>query len=226
MKTCYIISDLHLNSRRSDIVQRFVSFIGQIANKDNELYILGDLFDYWLGDNSMSKFDLSIASVLRKAADDGLSVYLMHGNRDFLIGRHFASLSNVKLISDPYILCRKSRKFLLMHGDMLCTNDKIYQLFRKIVRNKLIKYLYLLLPLSLKLNFKQKIQYQSKMRNSHYKIIDVTLTGINKYIQNYPVLIHGHTHQQGTYKSEGYIRYVLGDWLKRANYIKINKFFF
>ncbi len=222
MKTVYIISDLHLSAKRQNIVQIFTRFIDTIANKDNELYILGDFFDYWVGDDDLSDFHLHIINILKAASTKGLLIYLMHGNRDFLLGKEFAKLSQVTLIDDPYVLVRDERSFLLMHGDLLCTDDKSYQYFRKFVRNTLIQRFYLMLPLSLRRKLANKIRHQSQQKNARYKIIDVTEKGISQYISDYPILIHGHTHQQGVHHKSAYTRYVLGDWFHSGNYLKID----
>ncbi|WP_235826886.1 UDP-2,3-diacylglucosamine diphosphatase [Facilibium subflavum] len=220
-KTYYIISDLHLSADRLVIVKLFEQFLNDIAKANTQLYILGDFFDYWIGDDDPTPFNQIIADKLKKARDNGLEIFLMHGNRDFLIGRSFAKKANISLIDDPFILKATNQEILLMHGDLLCTDDKSYQLFRKLSRNILVKKLYLSLPLSLRLKLAKKIRQKSQQKNQKYKIIDVTEKGIQKYINGYQTLIHGHTHLMDIHHKDSYTRYVLGDWFKTGSYIKI-----
>lgn len=221
LTNCYIISDLHLSEQRPKIVTLFSQFLQNITAPDHALYILGDFFDYWIGDDDLSDFNRSIIGLLNDAVESGLKIYVMHGNRDFLIGQKFAQLSGVTLIPDPFVLTGGQQEILLMHGDLLCTDDKSYQLFRKVVRNFFIKALYLSLPLKIRRKIAQIIRQQSQKKNIYLKIIDVTTKGINHYIKHYPVLIHGHTHLFNCHQSKNYIRYVLGDWYKSGSFIKI-----
>ena len=223
LTNCYIISDLHLSTHNPHIAKLFSHFLKEITTPGNKLYILGDFFDYWIGDDDLSSFNLSITSILNHAVENGLKVYLMHGNRDFLISQKFAKRSGVILIPEPLTLYNKQQAILLMHGDLMCTDDKNYQLFRKIVRNPTIKSLYLLLPLLLRKKIAKIIRQKSHKKYTKYKAIDITINGINRYINNHEILIHGHTHSFNYHHSTNYIRYVLGNWHNTVgNFIKIH----
>ncbi len=218
----YIIADLHLSEARPEATSLFAEFLSQISITDNTLFILGDFFDYWVGDDVISDFQQHIIKLLSNAHDQGLQVYFMYGNRDFLIGKTFARKAKLELIPDPYVLNLEHKAILLMHGDLLCTDDKSYQIFRQFVRNKLIQKLYLALPRPLRQKIAQKIRGQSKHKNAQYKVIDVTEKGIQKYLNQYQTLIHGHTHMLNVHYEKGYTRYVLGDWFNSGSYIHID----
>ena len=222
LTNCYIISDLHLSDQRPKAVLLFSRFLQKITAPGHTLYILGDFFDYWVGDDDLSDFNCSVIGLLRDAVEQGFKIYLMHGNRDFLLGQQFAKQSGVTLIPDPFVLNNGQEKILLMHGDLLCTDDRSYQLFRKVVRNAFIKAVYLSLPLSLRRKMAQVIRKKSQQKNARFKTIDVTTKGINHYIKHYPVLIHGHTHLFNCHHAKNYTRYVLGDWYNSGSFIKID----
>ena len=120
LNNCYIISDLHLNKYNLDVVNLFSSFLKRITAPEHTLYILGDFFDYWIGDDDLSIFNINIISILNHAVRNGLKIYLMHGNRDFLISKKFSEQSGVILIPEPFILHNKEEGILLMHGDLMC----------------------------------------------------------------------------------------------------------
>lgn len=218
----YIIADLHLNESRPETTILFKKFLNRISLTDNALFILGDFFDYWVGDDVLTSMQKDIIQSLTKAHNNGLQIYFMHGNRDFLIGNIFEKTTKVILIKDPYLLKLRHKKILLMHGDLLCTNDKSYQIFRKFVRNTLIKKLYLSLPALTRQKIAQKIRLKSKQKNEKYKIIDVTSKGIQQYLGKKKLLIHGHTHLLDIHYEKTYTRYVLGDWFDSGSYIHIN----
>ena len=221
-KNYYLIADLHLSEARPDALKLFAHFLKEITSPDNILFILGDFFDYWVGDDAMNGFQRHAVNLLAYAHDGGLIVYFMHGNRDFLIGKRFAQQAKLTLISDPFVLKLKHKSILLMHGDLLCTDDKSYQLFRKIARNSIIKSLYLALPLKIRQAIAQKIRLKSKQKNEKYKIIDVTEQGIQQYLTPHRLLIHGHTHLFNAHHKKHYTRYVLGDWFINGSYIHID----
>ena len=146
----------------------------------------------------------------------------MHGNRDFLIGKQFADQAKITLIDDPCVLEMPEKNILLMHGDLLCTGDKSYQYFRKFVRNRLVKQLYLALPLKLRQILAAKIRQKSRAKNARLKVIDVTQKGIKRYLNHDKILIHGHTHLKAIHRNPNVTRYVLGDWFKSGSYIQID----
>ena len=127
MKPILFISDLHLSPERPDIIELFIHFMDTQASKVDELYILGDLVEYWLGDDDKAMGLEAVFTKMKQAADNGLNIYLMHGNRDFLMGEALAARSGCTLINDPYIANLNATPALLMHGDTLCTYDVSYQ---------------------------------------------------------------------------------------------------
>ena len=219
----YIIADLHLNESRPQTTYLFKTFLNKISQSGNALFILGDFFDYWVGDDVLTNMQQDIILSLANAHDKGLQVYFMHGNRDFLIGNTFAQKANVTLINDPYILELTHKEIVLMHGDLLCTDDTSYQIFRQFVRNSMVKKLYLSLPAKTRQNIARKIRLKSQQKNEKYKTIDVTLKGIKRYLADNKLLIHGHTHLFNTHHEKTYTRYVLGDWFNSGSYIHVDK---
>ncbi|WP_151194127.1 UDP-2,3-diacylglucosamine diphosphatase [Cysteiniphilum sp. JM-1] len=218
----YIIADLHLNESRPQTTDLFKTFLDDISHMGNALFILGDFFDYWVGDDVTSPMQEDIIKALHDAHDKGLTIYFMHGNRDFLIGKSFTQKAKVTLINDPYLLQLKHKNIVLMHGDLLCTDDKSYQMFRYVVRTPVVKKLYLSLSAKTRQRIAQKIRAKSKQKNEKYKIIDVTPKGIKRYLGDNKVLIHGHTHLFNTHHEKNYTRYVLGDWFNTGSYIHID----
>lgn len=219
----YIISDLHLKDSQPKTIKLFQIFLDRISHPGNTLFILGDLFDYWVGDNIVDNAQKETIDFLRDSHNKGLRVYFMHGNRDFLIGKEFAGQAKISIINDPYLLKLKHKNILLMHGDLLCTNDISYQIFRKIIRNIFIKKVYLMLPMKIRKGIAKKIRLKSQQKNDRKKTIDVTLKSIDKYIGKNSIIIHGHTHILGEHREKNYVRYVLGDWFNSGNYIHINQ---
>lgn len=219
----YIIADLHLNESRPQTTRLFKAFLNNISHAGNALFILGDFFDYWVGDDVISPMQEDVIKALTHAHDNGLVVYFMYGNRDFLIGKAFAQKAKVTLIDDPYLLQLTHKETVLMHGDLLCTDDTSYQVFRRFVRNRFIKKLYLSLPAKTRQQIAQKIRLKSKQKNEKYKIIDVSPKGIKQYLGDNKLLIHGHTHLFNIHHEKTYTRYVLGDWFNSGSYIHIDR---
>ena len=218
----YIISDLHLHESRTKSFNLFLSFLDNtIIAKHDTLYILGDFFEYYLGDDILTKFQKTIFKKLSNLHSEGLKVYLMHGNRDFLIGKDIEKKYKITIIDDPHIVTVENKKIQLMHGDLLCTDDIKYQKFRKFSRNKIIKKCFLMLPKFIRIKIansirRKSIQYQRTVK------VDITESGLKDYIGNKSVIIHGHTHLIGTHKHNNTItRFVLGDWHNTGSYIVI-----
>ena len=222
-KNIYIISDLHLSSKRPHTVCLFERFLNEVINENSTLYILGDFFDYWIGDDYVDAFIQHIINLLRATAKKGITIYFMHGNRDFLIGKTFAKKAQLTLIDDPYMLKINDLQILLMHGDLLCTSDVKYQRFRRVARNKWTKTLYLSLPLGIRRSLAKGIRKKSSAHNRKQQVIDVTRQGIDTYAKDVAQLIHGHTHLFNTHLEESPQRHVLGDWDQCGSYIVIDR---
>jgi len=214
------ISDLHLDPARPDVAQAFFRFMENEAPQAEALYILGDFFEAWIGDDLQHPFVDSVKQSLRALTNKGIPVYLMHGNRDFLMGEQFCNETGCQLIDDPTLIELYGHKVLLMHGDTLCTRDVDYLAFRGMVRNPDWQKDFLSKSLQERLAIAENIRAASKEKTSElqYEIMDVTQSEVEKVMaeQDVQVLIHGHTHRPAIHKLEvngkTAERVVLGDW--------------
>jgi len=218
--TTLFISDLHLDPARPDVAQAFFRFMEQQAPKADALYILGDFFEAWIGDDMQHEFIDMVKQSLRTLTETGIPVYLMHGNRDFLIGKQFTDETGCQLLEDPTLLDLFGRKVLLMHGDTLCTRDVDYMAFRQMVRNPAWQKDFLSKTLPERLAIAENIRAASKEKTGQlqYEIMDVTPSEVEKVMteQGVQLLIHGHTHRPAVHQLEvngkAAERVVLGDW--------------
>lgn len=223
------ISDLHLCDSRPHITSVFLAFLQRIATQANALFILGDLFEYWAGDDDIaSAFHQSIISAFRALADAGIPIYLMHGNRDFLISHIFCAQAQITLLDDPTMFELHGNHVLLSHGDALCTDDLDYQAFRNQVRKLAWQKSFLSLPLGLRKQQIEAIRLQSEQAKSQKSvmIMDVNQEALHQLLRatDYPALfIHGHTHRPNQHYIEldGYriTRWVLGDWYEQGSFL-------
>ena len=214
------ISDLHLEAERPDIVRAFLRFLETRAAGAEALYILGDFFEVWIGDDAMDDFQRSIASALRRLSDAGTRIYLMHGNRDFLLGKNFCREAGCTLLKEGSLIELGGEPALLLHGDSLCTRDESYQRLRKRLRNPLSLWLLRHLPLSTRRKLARKLRDASRMRTREKAadIVDVTPEAVPPVMaaRGVRTLIHGHTHRPAVHKllvdGQSAQRIVLGDW--------------
>lgn len=214
------ISDLHLEAERPDITRAFLHFLSTRARSAQALYILGDFFEAWIGDDGMDEFQRSIARALRELSDSGTRIYLMHGNRDFLIGKAFCREAGCTLLRDPSLIDLGGEKILLMHGDSLCTLDVAYMKLRRWLRNPLTLFILRNLPLATRHKLARKLRKESRAqtRMKASEIVDVTPAEVEKIMRDKGVriLIHGHTHRPAVHELEidgrPARRIVLGDW--------------
>ena len=219
----YFISDLHLERIESPITNIFTAFLDDL-NQNDSLYILGDLFESWIGDDNVSELSQYISDRLLMLSERDISVAIMHGNRDFLIGEDFCKASSIELINDPRIIEIDTKKVMLTHGDELCTDDTEYQAFRSVVRNPLWQKDFLNFPISKREKIAGEAKDASKdsKENKAMEIMDVNTDAVLKAFndQNIEIMIHGHTHRPNIHKvsNEGknLTRYVLGDWSKNS----------
>ncbi len=229
----FFISDLHLAGERLEINTLFFQFLENIAIKAESLYILGDLFDYWLGDDQLDHDPLArqIADALKILAQRGVNVFFMSGNRDFLIGQRFAHEAGLVILTDPTIINLYGQQILLMHGDTLCTDDVMYQKFRVQTRNTDWINATLASPYEARQQLAQSIRDQSDSAKSQKaeEIMDVAEAAVQQAFREYryPVLIHGHTHRPAThqYVVDGHEceRWVLADWHGRGEYLEVSE---
>ena len=214
------ISDLHLEAERPDITRAFLHFLQTRATGAEALYILGDFFEVWVGDDAMDEFQRSIAQALRQLADSGTRIFLMHGNRDFMLGQGFCREAGCTLLREGSVITLNGEPILLLHGDRLCTRDESYQRLRKRLRNPFSLWLLRNLPLSTRHKLARKLRDASRMRTREKaaEIIDVTPEVVPQVMARHGVrtLIHGHTHRPAVHKllvdGQDAQRIVLGDW--------------
>lgn len=218
------ISDLHLDADRPDVTQAFLRFLDDRAVHAQALYILGDLFEVWIGDDGMDSYQHQIAQALSRLAQKGTHVFLMHGNRDFMLGKTFCQEAQCQLLSDPSLIHIQGSPVLLMHGDTLCTQDRSYQRKRWKLRNPISRWLLGHLPLSVRHTLAQKLRAASQRYTQEQPtaLTDVTHEAVCQIMRRYQVqtLIHGHTHRPAVHSLEvnntPAQRWVLGDWDKQA----------
>jgi UDP-2,3-diacylglucosamine hydrolase len=223
------ISDLHLCSTHPRVTELFEHFARDIAPKADSLYILGDLFEYWIGDDDLADpFNHSIAQTLRKISDGGVKLFFMHGNRDFLLGEKFAATCGGTLLNDPLLIDLYGTKTLLTHGDALCTADAEYMAFRQQVRDPAFQKQFLAKPLTERRATVEKMRVQSEQSKKikSMDIMDVTESAVSDLQRqyHYPRLIHGHTHRPALHKHQvdgkTCARYVLKDWNQTGGYLQ------
>ncbi|SDF99815.1 UDP-2,3-diacylglucosamine diphosphatase [Phytopseudomonas seleniipraecipitans] len=226
-----LISDLHLEEERPDITRAFLHFLDTRARQAEALYILGDFFEVWIGDDAMTPFQHSIAQALRGLSDSGTRIYLMHGNRDFLLGKAFCREAGCTLLSDPHEVRLAGEKVLLMHGDSLCTLDVGYMKMRRWLRNPVSLFILRNLPLSTRHKLARKLRSESRSqtRTKASDIVDVTPDEVQRVMAAHGVrtLIHGHTHRPATHQlqvdGQPARRIVLGDWDKQGWALQIDE---
>ncbi|MFK4134245.1 UDP-2,3-diacylglucosamine diphosphatase [Pseudomonas luteola] len=226
-----LISDLHLEPERPDISRAFLRFLETEAVHADALYILGDFFEVWIGDDAMDEFQKGIARALKTLSQGGTRIFLMHGNRDFLIGKDFCRLAGCTLLADPTVIEAEGKRLLLMHGDSLCTRDEAYMRLRRWLRNPVSLWILRHLPLKKRRKLARKLRNESKVqtRQKAMDIVDVTpeeVEGIMRRTRT-QTLIHGHTHRPATHQfmldDSAATRIVLGDWDRYGWVLKISR---
>lgn len=228
------ISDLHLDDSRPQITGLFLDFLKQEATQAEALYILGDFFEAWVGDDDDSELGKVVTQALRELSDSGVPVFFMRGNRDFLIGPDFANRAGLQILADPCVLELYGTPALLMHGDLLCSNDKAYQAFRSQVRSDAWQSQFLAQPLAARQAFAAQARAASKqhqsglMNDQQENIMDVTQATVEATMKRYGVnrLIHGHTHRPAIHQFyvDGFSsqRIVLGDWYSQGSVLRVD----
>jgi UDP-2,3-diacylglucosamine hydrolase len=223
------ISDLHLSADRPEANERFFRFLGDTAARAEALYVLGDLFEYWIGDDDLDdSFNSRIAAAFAELTATGVKLYFMHGNRDFLLGDAFAARCGGALLSDPTLIELYDTPTLLMHGDSLCTDDKEYMAFRERVRDPEWLSRFLAQPLAVRRAQAQGLRERSEQekQTKTADIMDVALATVQQVLREhgYPRLIHGHTHRPAhhIHVVDGLTceRWVLPDWYGQGGYLR------
>lgn len=227
------ISDLHLCESRPEMINAFVRFLADTASQAENLYILGDLFEYWPGDDVISTgAHAKVIEGLNKLGQTDVKSYLIHGNRDFLLGSAFSEATKTTILPDPYLVTLYETKILLSHGDSLCTDDIDYQTFRAEVRNERWKINFLSQPLSSRIAYIESIRKKSELEKSikSMEIMDVNQSAVEVLLKQHdypPLFIHGHTHRPNRhqYHIDGHKceRWVLGDWYEQGSFLKLDR---
>lgn len=233
--TTLFISDLHLQEERPEITRAFFSFLQTHAIQADQLYILGDFFEVWIGDDGITPFQQDIIDALRRLSDS-CDIFFMHGNRDFLIGDHFANLAHLTLLNEPTVISLNGTATLLLHGDSLCTADSAYMEFRAMVRNPDWQKEFLAKPLEERIMIARQLREQSRNETAGKDeyITDVTPAEVVRAMETNrcPLMIHGHTHRPDCHdvtltgdqgKSVKGTRMVLGDWGETGWYIQADE---
>jgi len=218
--TTLFISDLHLDPASPAITRQFLAFLDGEARSAEALYVLGDLFEVWLGDDDPDPAAREVVAAMRRLTDTGVRCYVMHGNRDFLIGRRFCEETGARMVEDGTIVQVDGERVLLMHGDVLCTDDTSYRRLRRIVRNPVVKWVFRRLSLARRRSLASRIREGSRMHvgNATPGIMDVNAQAVADTFRASGVetMIHGHTHRPAVHElvvdGEEVRRIVLGDW--------------
>jgi len=223
------VSDLHLTPDRPDANERFFHLVSSVVPGASALYILGDLFENWIGDDDADEpFNASVADALKSLAGRNVPVRFMQGNRDVLAGDGFAARCGASLIPDPTVLDLHGTRTLLMHGDTLCTDDAEYQAFRAYARDPENQRRFLAQPIAARREQMTGMRAESERskKSKSAEIMDVSAGAVSDALRSfgYPRLIHGHTHRPGRHLHvvDGHPceRWVLTDWYGRAGYLR------
>jgi len=222
------VSDLHLDAARPEITELFLRFLREEASGADALYILGDLFEAWVGDDEAGEPAASVRAALRDVVAAGTPVFVMRGNRDFLFGPRFAAESGARLLPDPAVIELYGEPTLLMHGDLLCSDDAAYQSFRSMVRRPAWQEDFLAQPLAARHEFAEKARAASKQHHGEIaeSIMDVTAETVTATMARHGVnrLIHGHTHRPAIHSlgvnHRCAQRIVLGDWYTQGSVLR------
>lgn len=228
MPAVQFISDLHLDTGRPDITRRFLQYLGSRGRDAGAIYILGDLFEAWIGDDDQSDMNQSVCQGLRQCAASGTPVFVMHGNRDFLLGERFAEQSNTTLLQDPTLIDLYGTPTLLMHGDLLCTDDTEYLSFREMVHDSQWQTGFLVKSLEQRSKIAVDMRALSKEKTSDKaeSIMDVNQQAVIQTMteNQVPRLIHGHTHRPDVHElliaNKPARRFVLGDWYEQGSVLE------
>ncbi len=228
MSHTLFISDLHLSPETAAANEALVRFLRETAPSADALYVLGDLFEYWIGDEGLEHpFAKAVAAAFRALVDAGVPVYFMHGNRDFLLGQRFAQASGMTILADPAMVDLYGTPTLLMHGDTLCTDDVEYQKFRAMVRNPAWQQAFLAKPVAERIEMARQVRGRSEhaKQAKDMAIMDVAPPSVEEALRRHahPRLIHGHTHRPARHEHlvDGTTceRWVLADWYDQASYL-------
>ena len=221
--TILFISDLHLSPQRPEVTRAFMHFIETQASAAKALFVLGDLFEAWIGDDDTCPTGIEVQIAFKQLTDKGVALFIQHGNRDFFLGKRFCKATGAILLADEHLVEFNDQELLVMHGDTLCTDDVDYIRFRQRIRHPISKFLLQLLPLKSRQKLAHNMRTRSKAANANKPsaIMDVNLKSVEKVMSKHQVktLIHGHTHRPNRHQQKQGERIVLGDWHDRGWYV-------
>ncbi|MEX5744480.1 UDP-2,3-diacylglucosamine diphosphatase [Massilia sp. X63] len=211
------ISDLHLQAAHPRTAEAFFAFLAERAVHAERLYLLGDIFEYWAGDDDLAEpFHQQVIQAIRAVSAAGTAVYWLAGNRDFLVGPGFAEAAGLSLLEEPHIVTAGGRRIALVHGDAQCTADLKYMAFRAQVRDRAWQQQFLQLPLAQRKAVIAGLREGSReaQAGKSYEIMDVAPAAVQALFEaaDAGVIIHGHTHRPAVHETDGKLRYVLPDW--------------
>jgi len=226
--TTLFISDLHIDSNSGAITDQFLALLGSAAREAEALYILGDLFESWVGDDAADRAQIAAIAGLKALTDSGVPCFVMHGNRDFLLGAQFCAMTGARLLPDPLIITLHGEPILVMHGDALCTDDRAYQRLRATVRDPGWQRQFLALSVTARraLAGAARVGSQAHTAGLDYAISDVNPSSVALALRSAAVstLLHGHTHRPGIHPLDvdgrACTRIVLGDWHARGSVLR------
>ena len=231
--TTLFVSDLHLDPERPAITELFGRFLDGEARDADALYILGDLFEAWVGDDDPSEAGTFVAARLKALADAGVPTYFIRGNRDFLLGDAYAKRAGMTILPDPAVILLQGEPTLILHGDLLCSDDTAYQQFRTQTRDPRWQAQFLAQPLAARLAFAAQARAASKARYGELQasgqsetITDVSPATVREWFARYGVrrMIHGHTHRPAIHdEGGGATRIVLGDWYQQGSVLRASE---
>ena len=223
MSRLLFIADVHLDRAEPAITAGFLNFLRQQAEESDGLYILGDLFEAWVGDDDINPLSTAVAEAIAALT---IPVYFIHGNRDFLLGQRFANRCHMQLLPEQVVIDYHQTRILVMHGDTLCTDDVAYQRYRHGVHKRWIQKIFLCLPLRLRKWIGKKMRAGSHGNNQHknQQIMDVNSVAVEKTLSCFAadILIHGHTHRPAIHFVSAGQRAVLGAWHHQGSAIQID----
>lgn len=242
--TILFISDLHLGPSYPKITDCLLRFLEDEAPKASALYVLGDLFEFWIGDDDLTPLHQTVIAAFQALSEKGVPLYFIHGNRDFMIGKAFAKTAGITLLPEHFVMDLFGTPTLIMHGDTLCIQDESYQKYRKKVHNPVLQFFYSCLPLSFRRKIGDKIRKRSEEKKGKVQsspIMDVCQDEVIRVMSEEGVtqLIHGHTHrpdihvvplkidhgddQKHSQEDHQGRRIVLGDWFTQGSVLRCNE---
>ena len=218
------ISDLHLEPIENSRLKTFYDLLLRAQSEFNSLYIIGDLFEYWIGDDDQNRINKNIIQNIKNATDNGLNIFLIHGNRDFLLGSKFEEMTGIQIIDDMTVIEDEFCKIMVSHGDVFCTDDIEYQNLKKTLRSEQWIETFLSKTIEERIDFANQLRSQSAESSSNKaeNIMDVNMAYVNEIIDKnkIDILIHGHTHRPAVHKLDsGASRAVLGSWENNEGWI-------